>query len=91
MKNPTKFSVLSAAAACLALSLSACGSSAPEKGGVNDATGSGPVTLTVGTFNEFGYEDLIDEWNSTHDDIKIEQVKVGTWDDAGTIRYSVVE
>ena len=56
MKNPTKFTVLSAAAACLALSLTACGSAAPEKGGVNDATGSDPVTLTVGTFNEFCYE-----------------------------------
>ena len=42
----------------------------------------------VATFNEFGYEDLIDEWNSTHDDIKIEQVKVGTWDDAKANLYT---
>ncbi|MEC5179460.1 hypothetical protein [Arthrobacter sp. CG_A4] len=33
MKNQSKFTVFSAAAACLALSLTACGSAAPEKAG----------------------------------------------------------
>ena len=34
----------------------------------------------MATLNEFGYEGLIDEWNSAHSDIKLKQVKVGTWD-----------
>ena len=44
--------------------------------------------ITVATFNEFGYEGLIEEWNETHDDIKLEQVKVGTWDDAKANLYT---
>ena len=42
----------------------------------------------MATFNEFGYEGLIDEWNAANDDIKIEQVKVGTWDDAKANLYT---
>jgi cellobiose transport system substrate-binding protein len=60
----------------------ACGDDS-EGGDDGDAT-----TITVATFNEFGYESLIDEWNETHDDIKIEQVKVGTWDDAKANLYT---
>ena len=51
-------------------------------------TTSGAKTLTVATFNEFGYEGLIEEWNEHHDDIKVEQVKVGTWDDAKANLYT---
>ena len=82
MKNPSKLFVLSAAAACLSLSLSACGSSAPEKGGVNDATGSGPVTLTVGTFNEFGYEKLFEEYQELNPNVTIEHKKAATSNEA---------
>ena len=53
-----------------------------------DGGGDGATTLTVATFNEFGYEGLIEEWNSTHDDIKLKQVKVGTWDDAKANLYT---
>ena len=42
----------------------------------------------MATFNEFGYEGLIDEWNAANDDIKIKQVKVGTWDDAKANLYT---
>lgn len=48
----------------------------------------GATTITVATFNEFGYEGLIEEWNAANDDIKIEQVKVGTWDDAKANLYT---
>ena len=82
MKNPTTFTVLSAAAACLALSLTACGSAAPEKGGVNDATGSEPVTLTVGTFNEFGYEELFEEYEELNPNVTIEHKKAATTNEA---------
>ena len=82
MKNPSKFSVLSAAAACLALSLTACGSSAPEKSGADEATGSKPVTLTVGTFNEFGYEKLFDEYETLNPNVTIEHKKAATSNEA---------
>jgi cellobiose transport system substrate-binding protein len=69
--------------AALSLGLmTACG------GDGSTADGDGPVTITVATFNEFGYEDLVTEWNDTHDDIKIKQVKVGTWDDAKANLYT---
>lgn len=61
----------------------ACGGDDSEGGGDGDA-----VTITVATFNEFGYEGLIEEWNDTHDDIKLKQVKVGTWDDAKANLYT---
>ncbi len=65
----------------LALGLiSACGD--------DSEAADGQVTLTVATFNEFGYEELIKEWNAEHDDIKIKQVKVGTWDDAKANLYT---
>lgn len=70
----------------LATTAAACGG-----GDDSDDSGSadgGTTTISVATFNEFGYEDLIDEWNSAHDDIKIEQVKVGTWDDAKANLYT---
>lgn len=57
-------------------------------GGDAEGGEEGRITLTVATFNEFGYEGLIEEWNSAHDDIKLEQVKVGTWDDAKANLYT---
>ena len=78
-----------ASSALLALTLAttaaACG------GGDDDSSGSsadGVTTISVATFNEFGYEGLIDEWNESHDDLKLEQVKVGTWDDAKANLYT---
>jgi cellobiose transport system substrate-binding protein len=62
--------------------LTACG------GDEGSGDADGPVTVTVATFNEFGYEELIEEWNAEHDDIKIKQVKVGTWDDAKANLYT---
>lgn len=60
-------------------------------GGDDDSGGSsadGATTITVATFNEFGYEGLIEEWNAANEDIKIKQVKVGTWDDAKANLYT---
>ena len=62
----------------LATTAAACGAAVTTTGRPQTAS----TTITVATFNEFGYEGLIDEWNAANDDIKIEQVKVGTWDDA---------
>ena len=51
----------------LATTAAACSSGDDDSG--SDA--EGVTTISVATFNEFGYEDLIDEWNDSHDDIKI--------------------
>ena len=76
-----------ASSALLALTLAT--TAAACSGGDDDgATADGVTTITVATFNEFGYEGLIDEWNESHDDIKLEQVKVGTWDDAKANLYT---
>lgn len=54
----------------------------------SESGSDGATTLTVATFNEFGYEGLIEDWNASHDDIKLKQVKVGTWDDAKANLYT---
>lgn len=61
-------------AALMTLGVAACGS--------GDSADDGVVELTIATFNEFGYEELIDEWNADNPDIQVTQKKVGTWDDA---------
>jgi cellobiose transport system substrate-binding protein len=67
--------------------LAACGGDDGGDGG--DGSGSSePVTVTVATFNEFGLEGPIEKWNAEHDDIKIEQKKVGTWDEAKENLYT---
>jgi len=66
----------------LAATATACG------GDDGDGGSEGPVTLTIATFNEFGYEGLIAEWNSAHPDIQVTQAKVGTWDDAKDNLYT---
>lgn len=68
-------------AALLALTLASCGSD-------DDTQASGPVKITIGTFNEFGYEDLIKEWNADNPDIQVTQRKLGTWDDAKANLYT---
>ena len=63
-----------AVAVLLTAGLVACGS--------GDEGDDGTVELTIATFNEFGYEELIEEWNDDNPDIQVTQKKVGTWDDA---------
>ena len=48
-------------------------------GGESDAeTADGKIKLTVATFNEFGYEELIEEYNAMQDEVVVEQKKAGT-------------
>ncbi|HEX6344171.1 ABC transporter substrate-binding protein [Umezawaea sp.] len=53
----------------------ACGSS--DAG----TTADGKVELTVATFNEFGYEDLLKEYEASHPNIKVTHRKTGKSDD----------
>ena len=67
------------------LALSACGSSSDgenDAGSGNQATASGPVTLKLATFNQFGYEDLITEYMAAHPNVKIEHKKAATSNEA---------
>ncbi|HET6215285.1 MAG TPA: extracellular solute-binding protein [Micromonosporaceae bacterium] len=41
------------------------------------ATPSGPVTIVVQTFGNFGYDKAVADWNAAHTDIKIDHQKQG--------------
>ena len=73
------------AVAGLALVTSGCSSSTDE-GADNSAapspTSTEPVTLTLATFNEFGYEDLITEYEAAHPNVTIEHKKAATSNEA---------
>lgn len=62
-------------AVVLSLGLAACG------GDDGDESADGKITLTVATFNEFGYEDLLTEYMELNPDIKVVQKKLGTWEE----------
>ena len=78
---------MTAGLASLALIATACGggdgdeetSSTGDAGG--DAGGEA-ITLTVATFNEFGYEDLIEEYMELNPNITVEQRKAATSNEA---------
>ncbi|MFD6179484.1 MULTISPECIES: ABC transporter substrate-binding protein [unclassified Isoptericola] len=72
-----------AGVATLALALTACGSS--DDGGDKTASGDEKITLTVATFNEFGYTDeLLASYTDSHPNVTVEQVKAATSEDAHT-------
>jgi len=66
---------LAAVTVLVAAGTAACGDSDA------DSSTDGPITLTVATFNEFGYEDLIAEYTDLNPDIKVVQKKTGTWEE----------
>lgn len=82
--------VTTAAAAVGLLALAACSSatpgtgSTPAAGGNAGATsgGGGQVTLTLATFNQFGYEDLLPEFEKAHPNIKVTHKKAATSNEA---------
>ncbi|MFL6123368.1 ABC transporter substrate-binding protein [Actinophytocola sp.] len=55
-----------------AVGLTACGSSGDSGG-----SDSGKIELSIGTFTEFGYEDLLPEYEKLHPNIKITHHKTG--------------
>ncbi len=83
---PRRTALAAASAVVLSLGLVACGGDDGDGGGGGSA--ADPVKITIATFNEFGYEDLIDEWNAAHPEIQVTQKKVGTWDDAKENLYT---
>ncbi|MER7073120.1 extracellular solute-binding protein [Terrabacter sp. NPDC000476] len=69
------------------LALSACSSSSPDgtaatAAGSTGGSGGGPVTLTLATFNQFGYEELLPEFEKSHPNIKVTHKKAATSNEA---------
>lgn len=77
-----------ASVAALALTVAACGggSESPTSGSENGSASAGgsdeQITLTVATFNEFGYEALYEQYMEENPNIKIEAIKAATMDEA---------
>ncbi len=75
-----------AGVASLALLITSCGSgdsADSDSGGTGDAgTGGEAITLTVATFNEFGYEELIEEYMELNPNIEVVQRKAATSNEA---------
>lgn len=71
-------------AAVSALVLGACSSGSGESGasGGESGSASGDITLTVATFNEFGYDDLYQEYMDSHPGIKVVEKKAATSNEA---------
>ncbi len=64
------------AVGALALFAAGCGSSDDTA-----AEDGGDVTLTISTFNEFGYDDLLTEYEDAHPGITIEHTRASTGDE----------
>ncbi|MEE1622319.1 extracellular solute-binding protein [Zafaria sp. Z1313] len=74
-----------AGASILALGLVSCGGSGGTAGTSSpgaDGSPAGDITLTVATFNEFGYEELLTEYMDANPGVKIEHTKAATTDQA---------
>lgn len=63
-----------AIALAAAVGLTACGDDSGDSGSGSD---SGQIELSIGTFTEFGYEDLLKEYEAAHSNIKITHHKTG--------------
>ena len=78
MQTPKTRRVRLASSALLALTLAttaaACGGGDDDGG----TTADGKIKLTVATFNEFGYEELFEEYEAAHAGISIQHKKAGT-------------
>jgi cellobiose transport system substrate-binding protein len=67
-----------AALGALALAATALSACSAESSGDEADSANGTVTLSVATFNEFGYEDLFAEYEADNPGIKIKHKKAGT-------------
>jgi cellobiose transport system substrate-binding protein len=66
----------------VALLATACGSSASTGSAGTGASSTEKITLTVATFNEFGYENLLAEYTTLHPNITVVQKKAATSNEA---------
>lgn len=84
MRIPKTLALGSTLAICAALTMSGCGSTSSSGSSSAESTGGndGQISLTVATFNEFGYEDLFKEYEQLHPEIKIVHKKAATSNEA---------
>lgn len=86
MRTTTKpWLVLTAGMAGIALVASGCASSTDGEGGdpgTDEGAGDEEITLTISTFNEWGYDDLLEEYMDLNPTITIEHNKFGTSNEA---------
>ena len=73
-----RLATATAAAAGLGLSALLGGCSADSGSSATGGDEDGTITLTVATFNEFGYEELFAEYEAAHAGISIQHKKAGT-------------
>ncbi|GEA81825.1 cellobiose transport system substrate-binding protein [Cellulomonas uda] len=85
-KTTRKFLAATAGVASIALLATACSSDDPKPASTGDATkDSKPITLTVATFNNFGYTDeLLAEYTKTHPNVTVKQTVAAKSEDART-------
>ena len=82
--HSTRRRMLLATTAAATLALGACGGGSDENGGGDGEAGGGggDITLSVATFNEFGYEDLLTEYEEQNPGVTVEHIKADTADNA---------
>ncbi len=73
---------ISAGTIGFALVVAGCGSSDTGSGDASTAATEEDITLTVATFNEFGYEDLLTEYMALNPNITVQQKKAATGNEA---------
>jgi cellobiose transport system substrate-binding protein len=79
--SPHRTLAVGAVAALVLTMTAACGDdSDPTESAEQQALGEGEA-ITITTFGEFGYDEVIEEWNAANPDIPVEQTKVSLWDD----------
>lgn len=66
----------------IVLIVSGCGSSTTGGTAAKTAGSTEKITLTVATFNEFGYEGLLAEYTKLHPNITVTQKKAATSNEA---------
>jgi len=81
-KTNSRTWALVAGATGVALLAAACGSSTPSGTATKAASSTEKMTLTVATFNEFGYENLLAEYTKLHPNITVVQKKAATSNEA---------
>ncbi|EED6225658.1 extracellular solute-binding protein, partial [Salmonella enterica subsp. enterica serovar Haifa] len=82
----TRILATAAVASVSALALAGCSGS----GGGDEGSADEQITLTVTTFGTFGYEDLYDEYEEAHPNVKIEATNIDTGGNARTDAFTKI-
>ena len=83
-RSPWRSTTRLAAVAAVGIALTSCssGGTTPAADGGKTAAANEKVTLTLATFNEFGYEDLVKEYMAAHPNVTIQMKKAATSNEA---------